>query len=84
VNIIWTLLLLALGTGSGAAPQEQAAGNEAVQANTMWTSVAHTFKVNLAEGRLDNPIKPSDLKVDPQVDLRYSLQCRGIPHGSAC
>jgi hypothetical protein len=68
VNIIWTLLLLALGTGSGAAPQEQAAGNEAVQANTMWTSVAHTFKVNLAEGRLDNPIKPSDLKVDPQVD----------------
>lgn len=68
MNIIWTLLLLALGTGSGAAPQEQAAGNEAVQANTMWTSVAHTFKVNLAEGRLDNPIKPSDLKVDPQVD----------------
>jgi hypothetical protein len=68
VNIIWTLLLLALGTGSGAAPQEQATGNEAIQADTMWASVAHTFKVNLAEGRLDNPIKPSELKVNPQVD----------------
>lgn len=68
MNIIWTLLLLALGTGSGAAPQEQATGNEAIQADTMWASVAHTFKVNLAEGRLDNPIKPSELKVNPQVD----------------
>ncbi|MCH1642403.1 putative glycoside hydrolase [Paenibacillus timonensis] len=66
MNIIWTLLLLALSTGSGAAPQEQAAGNE--PANSMMSSVAHTFSVNLAEGRLDNPIKPSDLKADPQVD----------------
>ncbi|WP_059045899.1 putative glycoside hydrolase [Paenibacillus rubinfantis] len=66
MNIIWTLLLLALSTGSGAAPQEQAAGNE--PANSMMASVAHTFSVNLAEGRLENPIKPSELKVDPQVD----------------
>lgn len=66
MNIIWTLLLLALSTGSGAAPQEQAAGN--VPANPMLASVARTFSANLAEGRLDNPIKPADLKVDPQVD----------------
>ncbi|MBW4838868.1 MAG: putative glycoside hydrolase [Paenibacillaceae bacterium] len=66
MNIIWTLLLLALSTGSGAAPQEQAVGNE--PANSMMTSVTQTFSVNLAEGRLDNPIKPSELKVDPQVD----------------
>ncbi|MUG85289.1 GTP-binding protein [Paenibacillus timonensis] len=66
MNIIWTLLLLALSTGSGAAPQEQAAGME--PANSMMASVTHTFSVNLAEGRLDNPIKPSDLKEDPQVD----------------
>ncbi|MGP0587742.1 putative glycoside hydrolase [Paenibacillus timonensis] len=66
MNIIWTLLLLALSTGSGAAPQEQTAGME--PANSMMASVTHTFSVNLAEGRLDNPIKPSDLKEDPQVD----------------
>ncbi|WP_178021811.1 putative glycoside hydrolase [uncultured Paenibacillus sp.] len=66
MNIIWTILLLALSTGSGAAPQEQAAGNE--PANSMMSSVVHTFSVNLAEGRLDNPIKPSDLKAVPQVD----------------
>ncbi|GJM78454.1 hypothetical protein HMSSN139_09500 [Paenibacillus sp. HMSSN-139] len=70
MNIIWTLLLLALSTGSGAAPQEQAAGNE--PANSMMSSVAHTFSVNLAEGRLDNPIKPSDLKADPQADAPKS------------
>ncbi|MGG6313445.1 putative glycoside hydrolase [Paenibacillus macerans] len=66
MNIIWTLLLLALSTGGGAAPQEQATGNE--QASSILPSMVQTFSANLAEGRLDNPIMPADLKVVPQED----------------
>lgn len=66
MNIIWTLLLLALSTGSRAAPQEQVAGNE--PASPMMASVVRTVSANLAEGRLDNPIKPSELKGNPQID----------------
>ena len=65
MNIIWTLLLLALGTNSGSPPAEEAGKG---QIHTILQSSYRTFAANLAQGRRDNPLPPNEVVVPAQVD----------------
>ncbi|RRJ64796.1 GTP-binding protein [Paenibacillus oralis] len=62
MNIIWTLLLLALSMGNGGAQPatDQAAGNG--KSESILPSVMQTMAANLAAGRIDDPLTPADLK----------------------
>lgn len=72
MNIIWTLLLLALSTVFGGTPSatvtDQTAGNGNPNANVIPPSVYQSFAANLAQGGLANPMIPADQKADPQAD----------------
>ncbi|MBQ4898636.1 putative glycoside hydrolase [Paenibacillus sp. Marseille-P2973] len=63
MNILWTLLLLALGTGSGGTPVDQA---DTGKMPTIMQSTYQTFKTNLAEGRRDDPLSPSEMVIPVQ------------------
>ncbi len=63
MNILWTLLLLALGTSSGGTPVDQA---DTGKMPGIMQSTYQTFKVNLAEGRRDNPLSPSEMVIPVQ------------------
>lgn len=65
MNIIWTLLLLALGTHSGSPPAEEAGKG---QIHTILQSSYQTFAANLAQGRRDNPLPPIEVVVPARVD----------------
>lgn len=65
MNIIWTLLLLALGTHSGNPPAEEAGKG---QLHTILQSSYRTFAANLAQGRRDNPLPPTEVVVPAQAD----------------
>ncbi|WP_334073347.1 MULTISPECIES: putative glycoside hydrolase [Paenibacillus] len=65
MNIIWTLLLLALGTHGGNPPAEQA---ERGQIQAILQSSYHTFAANLAQGRWENPLPPTEAAISAQVD----------------
>ncbi|GIP53155.1 putative glycoside hydrolase [Paenibacillus vini] len=63
MNILWTLLLLALGTGSGGTPVDQA---DTGKMPAIMQSTYQTFKANLAEGRRDDPLSPSEMVIPVQ------------------
>ncbi|MDN4069430.1 putative glycoside hydrolase [Paenibacillus vini] len=63
MNILWTLLLLALGTGSGGTPVDQA---DTGKMPAIMQSTYQTFKTNLAEGRRDDPLSPSEMVIPVQ------------------
>lgn len=65
MNIIWTLLLLALGTHSGSPPAQEAGKG---QIHTILQSSYQTFAANLAQGRRDNPLPPTEVVVSARVD----------------
>ncbi|MCA1291598.1 putative glycoside hydrolase [Paenibacillus sp. alder61] len=65
MNIIWTLLLLALGTHSGSPPAEEAGKG---QIHTILQSSYQTFAANLTQGRRDNPLPPTEVVVPGRVD----------------
>ncbi|TYA14841.1 GTP-binding protein [Paenibacillus faecis] len=65
MNIIWTLLLLALGTHSGSPPAEEAGKG---QIHTILQSSYQTFAANLTQGRRDNPLPKAELVVPARVD----------------
>lgn len=65
MNIIWTLLLLALGTHSGSPPAQEAGKG---QIHTILQSSYQTFAANLAQGRRDNPLPPTEVIVPARVD----------------
>ncbi|GIO84283.1 hypothetical protein J25TS5_12150 [Paenibacillus faecis] len=65
MNIIWTLLLLALGTHSGSPPAEEAGKG---QIHTILQSSYQTFAANLALGRRDNPLPKAEVVVPARVD----------------
>ncbi|MEF2965534.1 putative glycoside hydrolase [Paenibacillus sp. M1] len=57
MNILWTLLLLALGTGSGGTPADQPA--EPGRMPAILQSAYSTFAANAAAGRIDDPLSPA-------------------------
>lgn len=65
MNILWTLLLLALGTGSAGTPAEPA---EAGRLQAILQSSYQTFEANYTEGRKDNPLPPSSMEVVVQQE----------------
>lgn len=65
MNIIWTLLLLALGTHSGSPPAEEAGKG---QIHTILQSSYQTFAANLAQGRRDNPLPKAEVVVPARLD----------------
>ncbi|MUG43641.1 putative glycoside hydrolase [Paenibacillus woosongensis] len=67
MNIFWTILLLALsaGTGGDVSPAHTDASNSKMPG--IMQSAYHTFLANAAEGRLDAPLSPSMLAVQPQT-----------------
>lgn len=75
MNIIWTLLLLALSMGNGDAQPatDQAAGNS--KSESILPSVMQTMAANLAAGRIDDPLTPADLKT---VTLGEAPKVKGI------
>ncbi|MFD1176764.1 putative glycoside hydrolase [Paenibacillus puldeungensis] len=66
MNIILTLLLLALTTGTGGTPPTHSVGNE--NSKAIFQSAYRTFVMNAEQGRTDKPVLPSALKTDPQQD----------------
>ncbi|MCM3699849.1 putative glycoside hydrolase [Paenibacillus macerans] len=75
MNIIWTVLLLALSMGNGGAQPatDQAAGNG--NSESILPSVMQTMAANLAAGRIDDPLTPADLK---RVTLGEAPKVKGI------
>ncbi|WHX50858.1 putative glycoside hydrolase [Paenibacillus woosongensis] len=67
MNIFWTILLLALsaGTGGDVSPAHTDASNSKMPG--IMQSAYHTFLANAAEGRLDAPLSPTMLAVQPQT-----------------
>lgn len=64
MNILWTLLLLALGSGHGAEPVSHN--------NHPWMGIAQssyqTVVTNAAQGNLENPLTPTMIQETPQVE----------------
>lgn len=72
MNIIWTLLLLALSTGSGdQVPPAEQPGENGGRLSGIMESSYRTFAANLQQGRMNDPLPPSELSAalqDPQIE----------------
>lgn len=77
MNILWTLLLLALGTGSGgAAPSDQAEAPNAARLPAILQTSVQTIKANYAQGKLNDPLTPAEL--NPVIVQAEAPQVKGI------
>ncbi|RCX21724.1 hypothetical protein DFP94_102481 [Fontibacillus phaseoli] len=65
MNILWTLLLLALGTGSGETPANHADGG---RLPAIVQSTYQTFTANVAQGRKEDPLSPAEMVVPVQQE----------------
>ncbi|WP_055108704.1 putative glycoside hydrolase [Paenibacillus ihumii] len=68
MHIIWSILLLALATGGGDNSSPVLTGTSYNRMPGILQSSYHTFIANAAQGRLDNPLPPKMLAVNPQTE----------------
>lgn len=77
MNILWTLLLLALGTGSGgAAPSDQADASNQSRLPAIVQSSIQSIKANYAQGRMNDPMTPTEL--NPVIVQAEAPKVKGI------